>query len=245
MQTRRFVLLRISIIVTLLGLGVSPAQAQDPEGIAEISGPIAGVPLFGEIVITGSANHPQFARYSIEFAFDPNVTDTWFPILTSEQPVVGSTLAVWDTGRITPGQYMLRLRMFTRDAGNQPLDTIVTGILVDVPPDQSAEPTAVAPVAVPTSPVELPPTSTPAPTHTPNPLPTIDLPPGGEAGGGAADGAPPFEFDSEPFVASFFLGVGATVVLFILLLLYTVLRNRLRGPFRKWLRRTISDLRRP
>lgn len=263
---RQMISLRLWIALLLLGLTAPTVHARQDASLAEITNPITGANLIGEVTVAGSASHPQFARYTVEFAFDPNPTDTWFPLSTGVQPVTDGVLAVWNTTGITPGQYMLRLQVFSTDGSAPPLETTVTGLVI---PDPAASPPTATAVVMPptaTSAVQLPPTRTPAPTTTPDLVPTVDLPPGGDTAGDAGEGGSgdgdllggidltdpesvvdslAVEFDAQPFVDSFFSGMLTAISFFILMVVYTILRTYLRGPIRKWLRRTISDLRRP
>lgn len=102
--------LMIMVIPYLLGFMQAP-------GFAEITSPQEGEMITGLETITGTADHPNFQRYDLAFAYDPNPMDTWFPIgepLTS--PVQDDRLALWDTTGISDGDYQLRLRVWT-DAG--------------------------------------------------------------------------------------------------------------------------------
>jgi hypothetical protein len=107
------------------------ARAQAP-GYAEITSPGGGQALQGLIAIEGSADHPAFLRYDLAFAYDPNPTDTWFPI---GEPVSTrarqATLAVWDTSDLAPGIYQLRLRVFLD--GGALLEDSASGLRVGLP----------------------------------------------------------------------------------------------------------------
>jgi hypothetical protein len=121
---------------------VSTARAQVP-GFAEIRRPAEGDRLPGLVTILGTADHPAFTAYELEFAFDPNPTGTWFPITERvHTSVQDARLAVWDTSEIAAGTYQLRLRVFT-EAG-EPLTAIVGGLAIG----EAAEPAQVASEAV-------------------------------------------------------------------------------------------------
>jgi hypothetical protein len=124
------------------------ALAQAP-GYAEITSPSAGDALQGLITIEGSADHPAFQRYDLAFAYDPNPTNTWFPL---GEPVSTrarqATLGLWDTSDLSPGMYQLRLRVFLD--GGTILEDTATGLRVGLP--------AAAPLSAGTAPVA---TSTP------------------------------------------------------------------------------------
>ncbi|HSM59013.1 MAG TPA: hypothetical protein VK879_22850 [Candidatus Sulfomarinibacteraceae bacterium] len=89
------------------------AQAQN--GISE---PQAGDTLSGVVVISGTASDDAFLRY--ELAFRNNAD--WIVFAEGERPVVGGTLAIWDTTVGQPqnpvfpdGSYELRLRIVRQD----------------------------------------------------------------------------------------------------------------------------------
>ena len=99
-------------LLAVLSPPTALVRAQAP-GYAEITSPSGGAALVGLIAIEGSADHPSFLRYDLAFAYDPNPTDTWFPV---GEPVSTrarlATLALWDTSDLAPGVYQLRLRVF-------------------------------------------------------------------------------------------------------------------------------------
>ena len=158
--------------LVLLWLILSPAaaaRAQAP-GYAEITSPGAGAVVQGLTSIEGSADHPAFQRYDLAFAYDPNPTDTWFPIgepvsTRARQAVLG----LWDTSEITPGQYQVRLRVFLE--GGTVLEDIATGLRLGLPaaaplPSQPAAVATALPAARPTASLPLPATE-PAPARDP------------------------------------------------------------------------------
>src|ERR671918_885378 len=92
----------------LLPLIVLLIVAQDSSPLV-ITSPAAQEVLRGEVTITGSIDIPNFVFAQLEFAYASNPTDTWFNIRTFSEPIVNSTLAVWDTTSITDDGYVLRL----------------------------------------------------------------------------------------------------------------------------------------
>lgn len=113
-----------SVLVTLVlclsfATTISPrtvlVSAQTQNGISE---PQAGDDLSGIVVVRGTATDDAFLRY--ELAFRNN--DDWIVFAEGERPVVGGTLAIWDTtvgqpqGPVFPdGSYELRLRIVRQD----------------------------------------------------------------------------------------------------------------------------------
>jgi hypothetical protein len=207
---------------------------------AIISGPTQGDLVIGTINITGTATHPQFARYEVAFAYDPNTTDSWFEIpAAASTPVEDGTLATWDTTQITDGAYMLRLRVFATGS-NTPVEMIIRNITVGND----------APTPAPTVDVTLAPTASVTPTLTflettatalPAPTATLEF-------------AQPITPTPQPLPAFLNLSVYSSAfcngsilafAAFLVLGSYVVLRDRIRRPFRRWLRRVMSDLRKP
>ncbi|MCS7071556.1 MAG: PKD domain-containing protein [Anaerolinea sp.] len=64
----------------------------------------------------GSASHPNFLQYQVEFGPDPNPNDLWYlvtnPVL---QPVQNGLLGIWNTLGLSDSTYQVRLRVFLRD----------------------------------------------------------------------------------------------------------------------------------
>lgn len=124
---RRFILVLGAF--TLISAAGRPVQAAQVEGHAEISRPATGDTVSGVVTILGSASSPRFDHFELSFGYDPNPTDTWFPIgdAISTQVSFGR-LGLWDTTRITDGAYSLRL-IVTLDDGSL-LEDVVEGIEV-------------------------------------------------------------------------------------------------------------------
>jgi hypothetical protein len=107
---------------------VQPASAQAP-GYAEISSPRPGELISGLVTISGTAAHPSFASFDLAFSYDPNPSDTWFPIGDPQLTEVrDGRLGLWDTTGISDGLYALRLRV-QLTSGNA-LEIIVRGLRI-------------------------------------------------------------------------------------------------------------------
>jgi hypothetical protein len=220
---------RVALVLGLLSLllwAPQPARAQD-QGVAVITTPLEGAAVSGLVPIAGSATHPEFRRYEVAFAYSPNPTDTWFVIGgPATTPVANDVLVRWDTGQISDGLYILRLRVFY---GNDTfLETFVPNIRVQNATPTPAPPATLTPEAgLPTATVAptqaviaLPPTSTPRPSPTaPAAGPDNRLP--------ASDGAPPI--NGRLIAAAFGAGVRLTLIGFLLLAAYVSLRAALRA----------------
>ena len=213
------------------------------QALALLTAPVEGDTVSGQVNLTGTANDPQFARYELAFAYDPNPTDTWFEIAPpATTPVTTGTLGIWDTTPLTAGTYMLRLRVFSIDS-NSPTEVIVRNIQVqnDAPtPTPStgavtAPPIATTPpstAAVTALPIATAPPSTGAVTAPPAQEPTTSSP------------LPAFP-DLSAYTTAFCNGVYLTAAAFLIIATYVIARDRIRGPLRKWIRRIMSDIRKP
>jgi hypothetical protein len=82
----------------------------------------------GTVEIRGAVAAPGMSRFRLDFAYQQNPTNTWFPIAEGTEPVSNGMLAEWDTTTVTEGTYSLRLRGYLRDGSVR--DVIVNGIRV-------------------------------------------------------------------------------------------------------------------
>ncbi len=138
------------------------AQAPDPR----ITSPTDGQVLYGTIAILGTFPDEGVIVAEISFAYSSDPT-VWFPIAQILPPVHQGTLAIWDTTRITDGEYDLRLHVQFQDGTSR--QAFVRGLRV-----RNFTPTETpSPVPVPT----FTPTETPSPVPVPTFTPTSDLPP--------------------------------------------------------------------
>lgn len=207
---------------------VAGPAAQD-QGLAVITSPLEGAGAAGILPISGTASHPQFERYELSFAYNPNPTDTWFPIPPrGTAPVVNEVLGRWDTSQISDGVYTLRLRVFYTDGAF--LEALVGNVRV-----QNATPTASVgglpeatatqsvPATATQSVIVLPPTSTPRAT-------TVAVEPGGgpEAPPPATGGPAP-RISGSLVALAFAAGIRLTLIGFLLLAAYVSLRAALRA----------------
>ena len=111
--------------VILPPVAVVPTSTPAPISIFILS-PTNGNIIAGNVQILGSASHPQFLQYRLEYGPDPNPSNLWFPLTGAVQvPVISSTLGFWNTttGATPDGIYQLRLRVFLRD-GRQEVTTV-------------------------------------------------------------------------------------------------------------------------
>jgi hypothetical protein len=164
------------LVLMLFAPASQSAQGQDdPTGreatIIDITSPVDGATVSGEVQIIGSAGHPtQFDRYELEFRNLRNTNIVWLPIgQVIRQQKTNEVLAIWDTvgNRVADGQYQIRLRVYLTIPDEPPVEFVVDNITV-----------------INTTPTELPttrpdpptPTVAPLPTEGPSPTPLIDQP---------------------------------------------------------------------
>ena len=118
-----------------------------------ISYPVSGSQVAGYITIVGSASHPRFLQYALEWGPDPNPGNLWYPLMSPRnQTVINGGLGAWNTTNVNDGVYQIRLHVWLND-GTETF-AVATGVRVS-----NRQPTAV-------------PTLTPTPK--PNRPPTID-----------------------------------------------------------------------
>lgn len=219
------------------------------QALVLITAPATGDSLVGTVTISGTATSPQFDHYELAFAYDPNTTDTWFEVAPpSTTPVTSGELATWDTTGITDGTYMLRLRVYN-SGSTTPTEVIVRNLVIsNNAPTPNPQATSLATSAFPQA--TVPPTLQ-LTSGAPTPASTAVLSP-------TAAGTLPVEatpdsplstlatFLNLPSYASAFCnGVYLTLAIFVILGAYVVVRDRIRRPIRKWLRRVVSDIRKP
>jgi PKD repeat protein len=98
-----------------------PTSTPLPVSIVVVS-PLPGYIVSGNVQVVGSAIHPSFLQYRLEYGPDPNPNNLWFSITgIVNTPVLAGTLGVWSTnnGATPDGTYQLRLRVFLRDGSQQ------------------------------------------------------------------------------------------------------------------------------
>ncbi|MCU0476155.1 MAG: PKD domain-containing protein, partial [Anaerolineae bacterium] len=110
-----------------------------------ILSPIPGNVVAQNVQVLGSATHPNFLQYVVEYGPDPNPNNLWYPIAGARTtPVLNGVLGIWTTNTIPDGLYQLRLRVYLRD-GSTP-QTVVNNLRVQ----------NTAPTPVPTNTASIP-----------------------------------------------------------------------------------------
>ena len=180
--------LALCLLTALIaGLFVVRLEAAPPQQGAVITSPQDRDVVRGLLVIKGTATNPNFWKYEIHYAPEPNPTDQWMLVGdVHEAHVTDGRLETWDTSLVSDGTYSLRLRVVRVD-GNydeyyvrqisvinaQPTETPTT----TPTPEATRTPLPPTPTVI----IEQPPTATPRPTLTPGPVgatPAYFSPPG-------------------------------------------------------------------
>lgn len=88
--------------------------------IVTIVDPAPNAVIQGSTAIFGSAIHPGFRQYRLEYASQPNPQNMWYPVTGAIQaPAVSAILGVWNTssGSVPDGMYQLRLSVYLLNGG--------------------------------------------------------------------------------------------------------------------------------
>lgn len=223
---------RLLVIVGILGLVFAAgstvwAAPAMQGGLAVITSPRGPVVVRGSVLISGSATHPDFDYYKVEYAPGSNPRDDQWALIgsTHAAPVVDGLLETWHTlDRVPDGTYSLRLRVVRRD-GNYGEDIVRQITVANALPTETPTPAA-TPVPTVTS-TPLPPTPTivitvPVQT-TPEPRPTL---PGPEVTPSLEDEGPTLSLDT--ITSSMCWGGGIALGVFLLIGFFALVRRLFR-----------------
>ena len=181
--TRYQIFLFLIVIVWLVQFSVAvaapPNQGQD---ISIITDPPSNAVVQGVVQIMGSADHPSFQFYKVEFAPEPITGDQWQIIGDLHQePVINGVLETWDTTPFPNGSYTIRLRVVRQDGNyseffsQQVVVSNAQPIPTDTPEVEETPRPTITPTNVPPTPtivIDQPvvDTPTPRPVETSSPL---------------------------------------------------------------------------
>lgn len=152
---KRMLLVATSVAV-IAALVLTAAVALAQGGQAVIASPRGPVVVRGSVLISGTAMHPEFSFYKVEYAPGANPRDDQWILIgsTHTTPVQNGLLETWHTQGLVPdGTYSLRLRVVRRD-GNFDEDIVRQITVANAVPTETPTPAA-----------------TPTPTQTSTPLP--------------------------------------------------------------------------
>ncbi len=152
------------LILALLFTGPFSLLAQQ----VIVESPRQGEALQGQVAVTGTTDIEGLQSFTVEFAYQRDQTDTWFPIGRGDEVLRGGTLATWDTTTISDGLYKIRVRAELKDG--RTLETVVSNLRVrNYTPVETNTPeplVAAGAAAAPTQPADYIPGG-----KTPTPLP--------------------------------------------------------------------------
>ena len=214
-------ILALCLLATFLtGLCIVRLEAAPLQQEAVLTSPRDRDVVRGLLVIKGTATNPNFWKYEIHYAPEPNPTDQWTLLGLHEVQVTDGRLETWDTTQVTDGTYSLRLRVVRVD-GNYDEYYVRQISVANVQPTETptATPTPEAtrtPLPpTPTVIIEQPPTATPRPTPTAGPAGEPTEPPEGTG----------LNITVQGLGRALLYGVGATVGLFLSMGILTTLRR--------------------
>src|SRR5690606_29427874 len=82
-----------------------PAATSLPYDV-RIAYPVDGSQVAGYVTVTGSASHPRFLQYALEYGPEPNPSNLWYPITAPRATVVlNGILGAWNTTSVPDGNY--------------------------------------------------------------------------------------------------------------------------------------------
>jgi hypothetical protein len=99
-------------------LGSNPQPQPNPGSQVQtaigITYPLPNTAINGNISVFGSASHPNFVQYALEYGPDPNPSNLWYPITSVpiNRTVINSALGAWNTRAVPDGRYQVRLHIW-------------------------------------------------------------------------------------------------------------------------------------
>ncbi len=218
----RRILTLASIIAILLDFGAQSAVASpSAQGIrAVITSPSMNAVVRGKVLINGSATHPNFWKYEIHIAREPNPDNRWTVIGVHERQVVDGLLETWDTATVPDGSYSLLLRVVDKTGNYQEYYVRQISVANTKPTDTPTPARTSTPIRTPTpkatpTVIIIQPTADIAPSA---PTPTLARPTRAPAL------ALPF-IDTGGWQDAFLMGVGAMGAIFALVGLINLIRR--------------------
>jgi hypothetical protein len=207
MLTKKWRFLMTVLCFLLLG-----AQTQPQPDQPRLVSPLPGAALQGSVTVSGFTDLPDFQSAEVSFSYMSSQPESWFLIKQLLAPDKEGPLTVWDTTTIADGNYRLRLQVFLTTG--KMVETSISSLRVrNYSAVETNTPTSLNAQAATRPP--LPPTSIPL-TSTPRSTPTPLRP-------------NPAQVQPSNLVDSLGLGVGITVLLFILLALYQAAHHQGRS----------------
>ncbi len=122
----------------------------------QIVSPVSGQELAGNVTFFGSASHPNFVQYTLEYGPDPNPSNLWYPITPQAVtvPVLNNALGAWNTTLVPDGNYQVRLHVYLNGLP-EVTNVAITGLRVQNTAPPPPPPTNTAPTISPIAPLNL------------------------------------------------------------------------------------------
>jgi hypothetical protein len=219
-QMNKTVLALCLLTVLFVAPSLARLEAAPPQQRAAITSPQDRDVVRGLLVIKGTATHPNFWKYEVHYAPEPNPTDQWQLMGLHEVQVTDGRLETWDTSLVPDGTYSLRLRVVRAD-GNYDEYYVRQISVVNAQPTETPTTTPTPPATrtplppTPTVIIEQPPTSTPRPTSTPAPA---GVTPEAEAETG-------LNITAQGLGKALLYGAGGAMGLFLLMAIIIIMRR--------------------
>lgn len=239
MLQKYLVLLFLVLTVTLWLLQLSTAAAapeRQGQDLAVITSPGNNAVIQGTVEIVGSADHPSFQFYIVEFHPEPVTNDQWQIIGNiRETPVIDGVLETWNTTLFPDGSYTLRLRTVRLDGNYTEFFTQQVVVSNAQPiPTETPTPTPTSESVTPTiTPTDLPPTPTividqPI-VDTPTPRPVATSPPLEDPDENTSFIPTVSDFSVIPLRDACLYGAGIMLGVFVLFGFFSALRMFIMG----------------
>ena len=181
--------LTIALVLPLVNVvAESPSHPVGQDIPTKIDSPLPNSSLQGRVQVKGSAVHPQFNFYKVEFGPGENPSDDQMSIIGAihEEQVTNNVLETWDTTLVPDGTYSLRLRVVDitgnyqefwvrRLSVNNTSPTPTSTLEATLPPP--ALPTFTPTIILPSPTIVVEQPFLDQPTATPPPPPTVEVPP--------------------------------------------------------------------
>jgi hypothetical protein len=243
--TRRSAVKALSLILMLLVILVPATSGHaaplSQDSVWTITSPPEGSTVSGEVVIQGTATHPNFGSYEVLYAPGPGPTgeSVWQRITLEESMVVNGPLATWDTTGLQNGKYTLALAVWEPGGGGPHLHFSNNITVLNEEATPTPEPTA-TPELEPSAPdptqdmeapppaatIELPATVTPQPTPTLAPEGAAGGEEGGDDDGGLFNPAEILSMDA--IKEAFTMGAQLAFLLYAVGILYVLAKAVIR-----------------
>lgn len=134
-------------------LAVAPTIPPRYPNNIQIVSPVQGGILSGNLTVFGSASHPDFVQYALEYGPNTDGNNLWYPITVQSVtvPVLSNALGAWNTTLVPDGTYQIRLHVYLT-GGREVTNVVVRNLTVQnaqvpTPIAQDNQPPTISPIA--------------------------------------------------------------------------------------------------